>query len=169
MSTLRVIACAAFRRDGQSALHELARRCRGGEPDALARVAALVADGLAREAPDLDAARKVHVVAMAGHLAGTPSGRSPDLAASLVERHPTWVLAAGLERVSDAPAARAGQSRDPTAEAGTLRWALPEGETPVLLVDDVVHTGASLEAAWLAAPPRLRQRLLAVVAFRAED
>lgn len=167
MSGLRVIAGASFPRDGESALHGLARALRAGDPAAVAPVASILAAGLTREAPELDVAGSVVVVPMAGHLVGTLSGRAAELAEGLVARHPGWTLAAGPERVSDAPAAMTAESRQPLAEAGTLRWPGIPGDVPVLLVDDVVRTGASLEAAWLAAPPELRVRLSAVTAFRA--
>jgi hypothetical protein len=166
---LRVIACARFPREGPSALHDLARGQRAGRPDAHGAVAALVVRGLAREAPDLDAAGSATLVPMAGHRTGTASAAAATLAEALVACHPGWVVVPALERLADAPRAMDGGPRDPGAEALTLRWPAIGGDGPVVLVDDVVHTGASLRAAWLAAPPELRARITALVAFRAED
>ena len=71
-----VIAGASFPRGEPSALHDLARALRSGDAEALEAVVAIVLAALAREAPDLLAARGVTAVPMAGHLAGTASGAS---------------------------------------------------------------------------------------------
>ncbi len=168
MSALRVIVGASFRRAGPSELHDLARGARSGDPAALEAVAAILLAALARESPDLLVAPKVVVVPMAGHLAGTVSGPSGWLASRLCLARHDWVLAAGPERCEDAPPASGASARDPAAEAATLRWPDVAADGPVVLVDDVVRSGASLEAAWLAAPANLRTRLVALVAFRAE-
>ena len=168
MSRLRVIAGAAFRRGEPSELHDLARAARSGDSAALEAMAAVLLAGVAREAPDLLAAEGVTVVPMAGHLAGTASGPAEGLARGLCIARPGWLEAPGPERLADAPAASVAGERDPAQEAATLRWPGVRGRGPVLLVDDVVRTGASLEAARLAAPARLRERLVAAVAFRAE-
>ena len=169
MSGLRVIACASFRRDGPSALHDVARALRAGDEAALDTVAAIVLTGLAREAPELMAATDAVLVPMAGHLAGTVSGSAARLADRLHAGGPGWASAPGPERTADAPRALDAWPRDPDTEAMTLRWPAVPGDGPVILVDDVVHTGGSLEAAWLAAPLELRDRLIALVAFRAAD
>jgi len=167
VSGLRVIACASFRRDGPSELHDLARALRAGDEAALNAVVAIVLVGLAREAPELLASTDAVLVPMAGHLAGTVSGSAARLADRLCAEGPGWVTAPGPERLAEAPRAIDAGPRDPDAEAATLRWPVLPGGGPVLLADDVVYSGASLEAAWLAAPPALRERLVALVAFRA--
>jgi hypothetical protein len=167
VSGLRVIACAEFRRDSPSELHDLARALRDADETALEKVAAIVLAGLVREAPDLASATDAVLVPMAGHLAGTTSGSALRLADRLCAHHPGWTTAVGQMRISDAPRAVDAGPRDPAAEAATLRWHDIAGDGPVLLLDDVVRTGASLDAAWLAASPVLRGRLVALVAFRA--
>jgi hypothetical protein len=169
VSGLRVIACASFHRDGRSELHDLARALRASDETALDAVVAIALAGLARDAPDVAASTDAMLVPMAGHLAGTVSGPAMRLTHRLCADHPGWAAASGPERVADAPAAIDAGPRGPAAEAATLRWPAVTGTGAVLLVDDVVHTGASLDAAWLAAPPGLRERLVALVAFRAED
>jgi len=168
VSGLRVIACATFRRGGPSELHDLARAMRDAEATALDAVVAVVHAGLAREAPELAASTDAILVPMAGHLAGTVSGSAQRLVGRLSADHPAWTASIRPERMADAPRAVDAGPRDPAAEAATLLWRDIPGVGPVLLVDDVVHTGASLDAAWLAAPPALRERLVALVAFRAE-
>ena len=169
MSGLRVIACGSFHRTGRSELHDLAQAARRGDPAALDAVAAILSAGVAREAPALRAATDVTVVPMAGHRAGSVSGPAQELALRLCAAHPGWKAAVGPERLADAPHALDADARDPVAEATTVAWRDVPGDGPVLLVDDVVRTGASLEAAWLAAPSRIRERLVALAAFRAED
>ena len=169
MSGLRVIACASFRRDGPSELHDLARALRASDEKALDAVVAILLAGLAREAPELASATGVALVPMAGHHAATVSGPAMRLVDRLCADHPGWLAALGPERIADGPRAFDAGRRDPAAEAATIRWRAVAGSGPVLLVDDVVHSGASLDAAWFAAPEHLRGRLLGLVAFRAED
>jgi hypothetical protein len=169
VSGLRVIAGASFSRVGPSGEHDLARAARTLDTTALAVMAAILADGLERDAPEVAAAADAVVVPMAGHLAGSASGPARQLAAALVVRFPRWSITAALLRLADAPAAVPVGLRVATDEAATLRWDAVPGAGPVIIVDDVVHSGASLEAAWLAAPPGLRARLLAAVVFRAVD
>ncbi len=167
---MRVIVGATFRRSGASGLHDLARALRSGSPSALEDVGVILRAGLRRAAPDIAAAASVVVVPMAGHRAGSLSGAAGLLAEQVLVEHPQWTVAHALERVSDvAPATAADGPRDALLEAGTLRWRDVPGEDLILLVDDVVHTGASVEAARLAASSALRARLAVLVAFRAED
>jgi hypothetical protein len=165
---LRVIVGGSFRRDRPSELHELARAARSGDPAALEAMAALVEGALTREAPELLTARDVALVPMAGHRAATASGPAAQLAERLGAGHPAWRIGVGPVRLADAPLARDADTRDPRAEASTIRWHEVTGDGPVVIVDDVVRSGASLEAAWLAAPPDIRGRLVALVALRAE-
>jgi hypothetical protein len=169
MSELRVIVGASFPRHGESALHDLAMAVRGGDPGAIAPVASILAAGLEREIPEAGDLDGVTLVPMASHLAGTASGPAVELAEVLRHRHASWGLAPSIERLADVPRAMDARERDAAAEAATLRWTDVPGEGLVLLIDDVVHSGATLEAAWLAAPPEVRARLVALVAFRAED
>ena len=169
MTPLRVIVGASFPRDGPSELHDLAKALRAGDGRAVGRVLPILGRGLEEQAPSTAATADVTLVPMAGHRAGTVSGAALLLADQLAAAHPRWTVARALERIHDMPAARALGSRDPATEAGSLRWATVTGAGPVLLIDDVVHTGASLDSAWLAAPAELRERLVALVAFRAVD
>ncbi|HEY4754397.1 MAG TPA: hypothetical protein VIH37_14030 [Candidatus Limnocylindrales bacterium] len=168
---LTVVACGHFRRDVVSPGHDLMRRFRAGDDDAFEAVLALVRDGLTRvgaamASPD----DEVLVVPMPGHRAGDDATTALQrLAEVLVAGRPGWRAGTRcLRRVADAPEGKQGGPRDAASEAGTLRWSDVLDGARVLLLDDVVRTGASLEAARLAAPPDLRARLIALVAFRAE-
>lgn len=168
MSALRIVACAAFPRAGASPIHDLVRAFRAGDEAAFEKVLALVRAGLAREAPDVASADDVVLAVIPGHRAGSAPGPMARLAAAIADDRPGWRVEAGLvARVADAPEGKNAPARDAGAEAATLHWGPVPGGGPVLLLDDVVRTGASLEAARLAAPPRVRQRIVGLVAFRA--
>lgn len=141
---------------------------RRGDAAAFAPVLDAVRAAVERGTPDL-AGDEVVVAAMPGHLPGTVHAPLERLAGALAAEHRGWRHGRGLlTRVAAAPSGREASERDPAAEAATLRWASVQSAASVLLLDDVVRTGASLEAAWQAAPPELRERILAVAAFRAE-
>jgi hypothetical protein len=168
---LTVIACGSFRRDVESAGHDLVRRLRAGDEAAFQSTLALVRDALTREAVSIPAPDdETLVVPIPGHRAGDGGMNGLQrLAEAVVAERPGWrVGSRSLIRVADAPEGKQGGPRDAGAEAATLRWSdVPDG-VRVVLLDDVVRSGASLEAAHLAAPPDLRARLVALVAFRAE-
>jgi hypothetical protein len=168
---LTVIACDHFQRDRESAGHDLVRRFRAGDAEAFETVLTLVRDGVARDAATIaSASDDVVVVPMPGHRAGDGASTVLQrLAESLAAGRPGWRAGAGtLRRVADAPEGKQGGPRDAVAEAATLRWTdVPSGVRLVLL-DDVVRSGASLEAARLAASPEVRGRLVALAVFRAE-
>lgn len=167
MSALRVITCGSFPADAPSPAHDLVRAFRAGDAAAFAAVLELVSDRLAVQDPSLATADGVTVVAMPGHLAGRRLGPLERLSRALAATHPGWRAAAALARVADGPEGKDAGRRDAQVEAGSLRWADVPGEGPVLVLDDVVRSGATLSAAWLAAPSGLRERLVALAAYSA--
>jgi hypothetical protein len=171
-----VVALATFPRGAPSRLHDLAHAFHAGDPAASDEVAALVAAYLAgdggRRLPPVAWSERVAAVAVPGHLAGSVNRPVERLLARLGLEVPTLVAWPGaLDRIADAPEARdGGRPRDPAAEAATLRWHMDRLDGAVggiLLVDDVVRTGATFEAAMLAAPAGLRERIAPLAVFRA--
>jgi hypothetical protein len=169
---VQVHACATFPFDEPSALHDLARAFRAGDEAAFEAAVALVEEALLAGIVGLDVAdgRPASAVAVPGHRAGAVNGPCERLIQRLTEDL-DWVRNAPgvLERIADAPEGKAGPDRNATDEAKTLRWRAdglaPDG--PVILLDDIVRSGATLQAAILAAPPDLAFRLVPVAVFRA--
>ena len=171
MTGLEVITCATFPREGDSAMHDLARAFRAGDLSAFAEVLALVQPVLAAQAGWVFRERTL-AVAAPGHLAGSVNAPCERLIAEVARSIPSLVPAPGaLVRVADAPQARDAITRDDAAEAPTLEWrvdGLAAGVARILLIDDVVRTGGTLAAARRAAPPGIAERLTALAVFRAE-
>jgi predicted nucleotidyltransferase len=168
---LEIVACGSFLRTGVSRLHDLAAAFRIGDPGAFDMVLDLVREALAGEAGRVLGSRTA-VVALPVHLAGARNRPCERLIGVLAAEFPGLLPAPGaLVRIGDAPEARGAVARDPAAEAATLRWdeaMLPFEADRVLLLDDVVRTGFTFEAAALAAPPAIRARLAGLAVFRAE-
>jgi len=168
---LEIVACASFRRTGVSRLHAEAASFRVGDPGAFDVVLELVREALAGEVGRVLGVRTV-AVAVPPHIAGARNVPCERLIEALAADLPGFRPAAGaLVRIADAPEARDAATRDPAAEAATLRWdedAIPADADRILLLDDVVRSGATFEAAVLAAPPAVRSRLAALALFRAE-
>ena len=75
-----------------------------------------------------------------------------------------------LVRLRDAPEGKSGTPRNPAEEASTLAWhhaAVAADVDRVLLVDDVLRTGATLEAGIRAMPSRLMKGTAGLAIFEA--
>ncbi|MGC5615259.1 phosphoribosyltransferase family protein [Georgenia sp. Z1491] len=140
----------ARRRHGMLVAAELADAVAAGMADASSgRVAAASENGLAGLLPrDADASSGRVAAAPENGLAGTPSGDAGATSAPPVAR-PLHVASVDLLRRAGGPARQRGSSaRGRVANrsrAPVLRASVPTG-TAVLLVDDVVTTGATLAA-----------------------
>ncbi len=182
-----VVSFSSFARAGASPLHDLARAFRAGDPEALASVLALAGPALDRwfdatPAPGASASGSVPVVVaipLPGHLAGSLNEPCLALLHALAATRPRLVPVPGLlARIADAPEAKLAPppplARLPSEEAETLAWRpdlLPAdlASAPILLLDDIVRSGASLLAAIAAAPPSLAPRITPAAIFRAQD
>jgi hypothetical protein len=164
-------AFARFPVGGPSPVHDLARAFHAGDPAALERVVEIVESALRAQDATLPATAPAGVVVVPGHLPGTVTANCLALAARLAA-DAGWPApaTAALERIAPAPEARSSVTRAPEAEAATLRWhpdRLPR-KGVIILLDDVVRSGSTLQAAVLAAPPALAGRLQPLAVFRAD-
>lgn len=185
-----IAACASFVDDGPSPLHDLVRRLRAGDTDALQAAVDLVAGALREGLPGLPHVRApaiaddtdppprtpafaVAAVTVPGHRAGTANVACERVLERLALTIP-WLRPSpgALVRVADAAEGKRGGTRDPSGEAATLAWRaerLRSDDGPILLLDDVVRSGASIEAAITAAPAAVGSRIVPLAVFRATD
>lgn len=167
---LDIVTCASFPRDRPSLEHDLVRAFRSGDPDAFERVVAMVRIVLAGNGARL-LGRGTIAVAVPGHRAGSRNAACESLVDRLAAEWLDLVPAPGvLSRLRDAPEAKAGPGRHLELEVATLRWApdlVPAGTRRILFVDDVVASGATLEAAIGALPASHVLNVVALAIFRA--
>ena len=167
-----IVVCVSFVRDQPSRAHELVRAWRSGDPVAAAEVLCLAGATLERDASHLVAPGTL-AVAVPGHRAREANAPCEGLIAALTGRFPGLVAARGvLVRVADAPEGKTGPVRDASAEVTTLHWnapLVPPDVERVLLVDDVVRTGASLRAALGVIPAALAPASAALAVFCAVE
>jgi len=164
------VTCIPFLRNVQSPRHDLLRAFRAGDPDAAAQVLAQVRIAVAPHAARMFASGTLGV-AIPGHRAGSTNAPCESLIRALAAEFPDLVPGPGvLARVREAPEAKVGEWRDPVAEAATLRWEarlVPAEVRRVLLVDDVLRSGATLDAARTALPSALATSAVALAVFHA--
>lgn len=123
-------------------LHDLVRAAHGGNPEAVSAVVERVRPAARVVWPHVPQAL---VVPVPGHLPGPVHPLLQAVAAEIATVR-GWHQANVLRRRSPGPEAKAGGDRDPEAEAATLEVRLPTSRGAIVLVDDVVRTGASLRA-----------------------
>jgi phosphoribosylpyrophosphate synthetase len=164
------VTCISFRRDVPNPWHDLLRAFRAGHLDAFAQILAKVRQAVAPCATRLFAPGTI-AVAVPGHRAGSANAPCDALIRALAAEFPNLIPGPGmLIRVQDAPEAKVTGWRDPSSETATLRWAkhlVPVSVHRVLLVDDVLHSGATLNAASMALPTRLASSIIALAVFHA--
>jgi len=124
-------------------LHEVVRAARMGSPDAVADVLDRVRQAVPSVWPEITAAV---VVPVPGHLPGPPHRLLVAVSEAIASARGWHLAADALRRTTPAPEAKAGRTRDPVAEAATLRWRRPTPGDVIVLVDDVVRTGATMRA-----------------------
>ena len=144
------IALGSFDRgdpvDGRG-LHGLVRRFRDGDPDAATVALRAVMDLLGREPePRSPQIAAIAVPAHDGQAGGALAGLLARVAADAGWHVPGPDV---LVRSTAVLEAKRRPPRDPAAELASLRWygdAVPANVTTVLLVDDVLASGATLNA-----------------------
>jgi predicted amidophosphoribosyltransferase len=132
-------------------LHGLVQRFRAGDPNAADEAWRAATDILVRE-PDL---RSSSIAAVPVPTHDGPASHA--LAALVARLAPSagWrvPVTGALVRVDAIVEAKRRLPRDPAAEVASLHWsgaAVPEDLTTVLLVDDVLASGATLQACLVA-------------------
>jgi hypothetical protein len=123
-------------------LHDLVRAAHGGSPEAVSAVIECVRPAARSVWPHITEA---FVVPVPGHLPGPVHPLLQAVSAEIATAR-GWHQSDVLRRRSPGPEAKAGGDRDPEAEATTLEVRRPTSPAAIVLVDDVVRTGASLRA-----------------------
>ena len=166
---LDTVTCVTFLRDGPSVEHDVLRAFRAGDPDAFAWVVERVRIALALHAGRLVVPPTV-VVAVPGHRPGDRNEPCTALIDALADHEGLVPAEPGvLVRIADGPEAKMMGRRDADQESRLLAWdgsRVPTGVRGILLVDDVVASGATLEAAFRAVPDRLKSITRALAVFR---
>lgn len=166
---LDTVTCVTFRRDGPSVEHDVLRAFRAGDPDAFAWVVERVRIVLAVQAGRL-VVPPTMAVAVPGHRPGDRNEPCTALIDALADRDGLVPANPGvLDRIADGPEAKVMGRRDADQESRLLAWngsRVPIGVRGILLVDDVVASGATLEAAFRAVPDRLKSVTRALAVFR---
>jgi predicted amidophosphoribosyltransferase len=124
-------------------LHLLIRAARAGDRVAVSEVIDRVRVVAWAAWPGIQSAV---VVAVPGHRAGPANRLNLEVASELglIRR---WNHAPGaLRRWRRAPEAKFGGARDAMAEATTMEWVSADGGEAIILVDDVIRTGLTLQA-----------------------
>jgi phosphoribosylpyrophosphate synthetase len=137
------ILLGSFSADRADQLHDLLRVARAGDADAMSAILDRLRSAAPSVWPGIDGAV---VLAVPGHLPGPANplvlAVADDLAAARGWDH----RRDALRRVRPSPQAKSGAARDAAAEAETLVWVPAPGGTAIVLIDDVIRTGATLAA-----------------------
>ena len=133
-----------IRPDREDRLHALLRAARLGEAGAAAQLRASVRAA----AWDCGAAITNGVIVPIPPHLPAPTGVVVGLVAQALSNARGWpVESEALVRHLPVPEAKAGGVRDARAEQRSLRWRMPAAGDVIVLVDDVVRSGATLVAA----------------------
>jgi predicted amidophosphoribosyltransferase len=136
-----VVLLGSMPAEGPSPLHELLRAARAGRPAARRTILERLGS-----TPAPTTVRNALVVPVPGHAAGPPDAWLTLLATTVARAWGWRCEPKALVRGVSIAEAKRGGSRDPANEGGTLLWTPPGGDDPIVLFDDVVRTGTTLEA-----------------------
>ena len=160
------ILFGSFALDAPDPLHDLVRTARAGSPEAILEIVSGVRREVTALWPELSDAT---VVPVPRHVPGPAHGLVVAVCDAIADARGWRMAADSLRRTRPAPEGKVGGTRDPETEAATLTW---DGSTPgpvIVLVDDVVRSGATMNACVSAVRASGDERtLLAVALARAE-
>jgi predicted amidophosphoribosyltransferase len=139
-----MIALGTFVAGDDSALHALIRRFRAGDPDAYRIALEAAARALAEQRDSIP--RPGLLVAVPAH-SPSDARRPLDRLVSDLAAHGDWAAPKDppLRRVLRVPEAKLGRT-DPASLAASLRWTPPRQSGPIVLIDDVIRSGATIAA-----------------------
>jgi phosphoribosylpyrophosphate synthetase len=137
------VLLGSFSLEAPDQLHDLVRSARSGSPEAALEVRSRVRSAIRVVWPDITDATLVPVPR---HVPGSAHSLVVAICDEIA-RARNWLIAGdALRRIEPAPEGKAGGERDVESEATTVTWTRSRPGGVVVLVDDVIRTGATLQA-----------------------